>query len=262
MSRGPVDRLQEITNKPGGVVTGVVTLALALVVLAGGAWVLGRGPDGGRTTTSTTASEAADEDGSHEEHGASGDMMRGDPAEGDPAEESGATADLAISSCRQTLDRQREVLDAAQASLAQWRLHIRAMNDLVAGRITLEQATRFWDRTRVGAHRKVDHFQRTDRQLGRARGSCEVPGADLSKSARGVVTECLAATLKHAPRVAVARVAVDTWSHHVHDMEALRRGEITPEQAVAAWNRSWRQGVEQLRVYDERTAEAAPYDCG
>jgi hypothetical protein len=153
------------------------------------------------------------------------------------------------------------VLAAAQASLDQWRVHIEAMNDLVAGRITLAQATVFWDQTRIGAHRKVRHFQWVDRSLGRARGSCVVPGWDVSPRVKDAVTECLGATLKQAPRVSVARVAVNTWLHHIHDMEALRRGEITPEQAVNAWSRSWRRGAEQLRVYDARTAEAASYDC-
>lgn len=54
---------------------------------------------------------------------------------------------------------QGEVLERAGRSLEQWRDHIGAMNQLVAGDITLAQTSQFWNSTRRGAASRIAAFE-------------------------------------------------------------------------------------------------------
>lgn len=151
---------------------------------------------------------------------------------------------------------------AADASLDQWRLHIDAMNQLVAGEITLEQATDYWQRTRLGAHRKVDRFHSQDEQLAQSSARCEKPDdRTLTADQRRWLSACRAATHAFAESLAAARVAIATWERHITDMDALRDGDITAQQATAMWLQSWRTGARQLHTYDRRAAVALRHEC-
>jgi hypothetical protein len=49
-----------------------------------------------------------------------------------------------------------------------------------------------------------------------------------------------------------ARVAIDTWHHHVTDMNMLRAGTLSPTRAIRLWNKYWKQGVAQLHHYHKQ----------
>jgi hypothetical protein len=88
-----------------------------------------------------------------------------------------------------------------------------AMNELVAGEITAQQASNLWSSSRIGAAQRVARYQAIDRQsLG-------------------------------------GRTSIGTWRHHIHDMEQLRAGRISVPTALQRWHTNWRKGAAELRRY-------------
>jgi hypothetical protein len=153
--------------------------------------------------------------------------------------------------CQTLLTRQAQVTLAADQTLAQWRLHIDAMNQLVAGTITLEQATAFWKNSEEAAKRKITAFERADAALRSGVGRCAPPADD----------DCRTAAREWSDVLSAARPAAETWMHHIHDMEALMVGEVTPEQAVATWVDKWRAGQRQIKAYDRQVQQAQGLTC-
>ena len=168
-------------------------------------------------------------------------------------------------SCRLANLRHQAPLSAAEVSLAQFDKHIDAMNLLVAGKISLSVATTFWDETRVKAAENAAAFRRADKELRASDATCPEPDPVLANEAPygQVVTlkSCVSAIAARNAALARARTAVRTWEHHVHDMEMLRMGHITPAQATAAWQKNWKTGETQLRAYEKAAAKAAKIPC-
>jgi hypothetical protein len=142
----------------------------------------------------------------------------------------------------------RETLGAAQPALDQWEVHVGAMNKLVLGEISLAQATDFWERTRLGAQRRVRAF---DDSLGALRAEgVDCPGpAFLAPGAR-VLPGCAREVHAAVRALQAAQVSVSTWEEHIHHMDMLRLGQMTPEQATEMWLSSWQRGVRDLDAYD------------
>lgn len=168
-------------------------------------------------------------------------------------------------SCRLANLRQQAPLSAADVSLAQFDKHIDAMNLLVAGKISLAVATTFWDETRVGATQNVAAFHEADKGYLADRTGCPVLDPAVADSAPYgqvvAIKSCSTAIAQRALALQRARPAVTTWEHHIHDMEMLRLGHITPAQATAAWQKSWKTGENQLRAYDQAAAKAKKIRC-
>lgn len=185
-------------------------------------------------------------------------------AASNPPTVAGEPGHVALNQCQALFARQARVALVADASLDQWRLHIDAMNQLVAGDITLAQATKYWEDTRVGAHHNAREFRLLDAGLRASTLRCTVPDhlVGASPSTKQSLAGCETATNGFAKSMAAARVAVATWVHHIHDMNALRAGRITAAQATAMWTQSWHTGAHQLKHYDRRAARALHQDCG
>jgi len=168
-------------------------------------------------------------------------------------------------SCRLANLRLRAALGAADVSLAQFEKHIDAMNLLVAGKISYAVATQFWDETRVGATQNAAAFRAADQDLRTSGPTCRViDAADANPLPYGsvvAVQRCAAYVSKGLGAMARARTVVGTWEHHIHDMEMLRMGDITPAQATAKWNESWRTGQEQLEDYQTALGTASKARC-
>jgi hypothetical protein len=163
-----------------------------------------------------------------------------------------------LSRCREVFGAQAEPLRAADASLTQWEIHVGAMNKLVTGAITLEQAMAFWDETRLSAGRllarhdaaMVDYSHRT------ARCPLTRPGKTASAAAH-----CAKAVAARGKVLYAATVADARWREHVHHMEMLRDGEMSPEEATRLWLLSWQKGVRELRVYHDAGDAADGMAC-
>jgi len=167
--------------------------------------------------------------------------------------------------CRLANLRQQAPLSAADVSLAQFDKHIDAMNLLVAGKISLAVATTFWDETRVGATQNVTAFHQADTEYLANRTACPTLDPAVADSAPYgqvvAITSCSRAIAQRQAALARARLAVRTWEHHVHDMEMLRMGHLTPAQATAAWRKNWKTGEKQLRDYDAAATKAKRMRC-
>jgi hypothetical protein len=167
--------------------------------------------------------------------------------------------------CRLANLRQQAPLSAADVSLAQFDKHIDAMNLLVAGKISLSVATTFWDETRVGATQNVTAFHRADKELAKNKAECrELDPAVANASPYGqvvVILGCSQAITAGSAALARARTAITTWEHHVHDMEMLRMGHLTPAQATAAWQKNWKTGEKQLAAYQQAVAKVRKIHC-
>jgi hypothetical protein len=171
----------------------------------------------------------------------------------------------ATESCRLATLRLSAALAAANVSLAQFDKHIDAMNLLVAGKISLAVATQFWEETRVGATENSAAFRRAQAELAANRASCSALPAAAAEGLPYGQVDRLSQCVKYvgAATTAVVRAdpAVDTWMHHIHDMEMLRAGDITPAQATAAWKRDWRTGEKQLRAFEAAHKQASSLRC-
>jgi hypothetical protein len=152
--------------------------------------------------------------------------------------------------CRNLVAARTRTVRAAERSLGQWRTHVEAMNRLVAGEITLAQASDFWERTRVGAHRKLAAYGARAARLPDRATRCPGPVTPRGQA------HCAKAAALRARQLRKADEALATWATHVQHMEMLRRGDLDPATATRMWRTSWRSGVRQLHRYD-RAAEAA-----
>lgn len=183
------------------------------------------------------------EDGS--EHG-TGDMAR--DIAGDDQNP------VALERCQEVYDAQTDGLEAATESLDQWEVHIGAMNKLVTGAITLQQANQFWNQTRVGAAHRLDRFDAAYREFGQRTARC--PEQALSEESGAELRPCVEAVAARNRALRRASVALETWRMHVHHMEMLRAGQMTPAQATRLWLRSWRQGDREVKAYRAAARDA------
>ena len=181
-------------------------------------------------------------------------LVAGDGQAETPPEHHGATR---LSRCVKGDRLLQDPLEAAQASLDQWSVHIDAMNKLVVGEISLRQATQFWEDTRLGAQRRVRDFQRAVDDVRRQGVDC--PDPDLLAPGARALPSCARSVQADLGALRAAGPSIATWAEHVHHMDMLRLGQMTPEQATSAWLVSWRQGARELAEYEvaNRRAERA-----
>ena len=154
------------------------------------------------------------------------------------------------------------VLRDAKASLAQWSVHVGAMNQLVVGAITLPQATAFWNQTRVGAYRLISEFDTAERALKRHGLDCPDPGIIGTRSTPKL-RSCSRHVAAQVDELDAARTAITTWSHHVRAMDMLRMGKLSPSKATSMWLSMWQRGTAEIDRYQlaaDRTDATPP--CG
>src|SRR3954447_22268569 len=96
------------------------------------------------------------------------------PPASPPSAQHPAVADR-MQGCADAAEAVGRTLRQATASLDQWEVHVGAMNQLVVGAISPQQATAFWNQTRVGAQRKIDSFEHAVRRLQRHGMDCPPP---------------------------------------------------------------------------------------
>ena len=155
--------------------------------------------------------------------------------------------------CRQADAELARPLRAAVPALQQWEIHVGAMNKLVVGAITLQQATAFWHQTRVGAHQKLNRFYSATPGAPLTGAGCPSPGALTQTSTE--LRSCARHVAQERQALGAARTAMRTWRRHVRDMEMLRMGHLSPAAGQRMWLANWQRGVRELRVY--RSAKRA-----
>jgi hypothetical protein len=175
-------------------------------------------------------------------------------------DESGQTlpsrSDNRLEACRAVFAQELQAQLAADTSMAQWQLHIDAMNQLVAGKISLAEATAYWRSTRKGAIHRVHRFRKLDGLLVGSDHACTDVGTKDSR-----VTACVQATRAVSRSLDAARTATRTWRHHIREMEMLRRGDISPTRALTRWVAMWQSGQDQVERYSHRTTKSLRERC-
>ena len=160
-------------------------------------------------------------------------------------------ADTRASRCSEAAAALTAPLEAARPALRQWDVHVQAMNKLVVGEITLQQATRFWNQTRLGAQRNVERFRKAWTALERTGLDCPAPA--LLGRAPAAVRWCSRLVEAELGVARTARTSIDTWDTHVQHMDMLRMGTLSPEKATEMWLEMWRRGVRDLDAYRAAT---------
>jgi hypothetical protein len=162
--------------------------------------------------------------------------------------------------CRQADEDLTGILQAAAPAMDQWEVHIGAMNKLVVGAITLQQATDFWNQTRVGAQRNLEHFRAEEGDVPFAGVDCPSPAALEEASTK--LRACAERVARDRLALEAARTALGTWATHVRHMEMLRMGRMSAAQATRMWLASWRQGADELSAYRAAARETdASAEC-
>lgn len=168
----------------------------------------------------------------------------------------------ALADCRSHWEAQSGPLAAAKGSMTQWQLHIGAMNQLVAGQITMDQASAYWAQTQVRAEQKVARFFDADSTYSDGEYSCPAPtSTQLDDPNAATLSACRRAIAQREEAIEAARVAIQTWHHHVMDMNMLQAGKMSPTRAVQLWNESWRQGVAEVHDYHVQVRQALKQHC-
>jgi hypothetical protein len=178
-----------------------------------------------------------------------------------PSASPAGTGAATLARCTKAWRAVDHVLDAARPAMAQWSTHIDAMNQLVAGTITLAQANEFWAQTRTGAHRRYDEFAARYRSLERSGDADGCPAPGSSPAAPAGLAACEQAAAASAGTLRAARTTLTRWSHHIADMDRLRAGTLDPAMAQQMWLASWRQGEAEVRVYRTRARRSAAMRC-
>lgn len=164
---------------------------------------------------------------------------------------SGASDD--VTACRASLAAATVPIARAARSVAQWRLHVTAMNKMVAGTISYPQAAAAWRRSERGDLHRVHRFRAADRRYHAAHSRDDCP--------RGVPAACRAAADAAASALASGERTITTWRHHIREMNLLVGGRISPETAMNLWVHMWQRGMYQVVEFHARRSVAAQQDC-
>jgi hypothetical protein len=197
-------------------------------------WVSVMDDDGGDASLQASSRTVADEP----------EPVPRDDASSAPAQQ---PADTRATRCSEAAAALEAPLGAAGPALRQWDVHVDAMNKLVVGEITLQQATAFWNQTRLGAQRNVDRFREAWTALERTGVDCPAPA--LLGPAPAALRSCSRLVEAELGVARTAKTSIDTWDTHVHHMDMLRMGTLSPEKATEMWLAMWRRGVRDLDAY-------------
>jgi hypothetical protein len=240
---------------------GLIVLVLGVLV----AGLIGVGI-GTLLTDRSPRGESASDSATEGDQGSGGQSAQQGEHQGARHSEAVATSEqttrVALDACRHASEQQAGAALAADRTLDQWRLHIQAMNRLVAGRITLDQANRYWERTRIGANRNATAFMNRYAALHPLEHQCLTKVDGMQADQVGPrLNACAKAVRALGTALGLGRVATATWTHHIDDMDAMRAGKITPTQATAMWVHKWHLGARQLSTYDRALRAALPLRC-
>jgi hypothetical protein len=154
----------------------------------------------------------------------------------------------ALDDCRAMQRNLSPNLVAVDSAVEQWRIHIDAMRDLVAGRITLDEATAFWEATRVQGKRSLAAWMRTDASYLAARTECAPPGTGSGPN--DALQACRVVQQGGDAVLAAARTTLPDWGRHIRHMDALRNGNLSPARALHLWHGMYQSGRDGVRKYD------------
>jgi hypothetical protein len=155
--------------------------------------------------------------------------------------------------CRAQLAAESGPIRRARQAISQWRVHVTAMNKLVAGAITMRQAMRFWANSQAGAKHHVHGFQSAVHRYHRQtrHDACGPP----------LPRRCQRAQAASAAAVSTAARTISTWQHHIMDMDMLAAGKLSPARANRMWVNKWQRGVFEIVDFRAKSVLAEHQHC-
>jgi len=145
-------------------------------------------------------------------------------------------------------------LRAAAPAMDQWEIHVGAMNKLMVGAITAEQAGAFWSESKVGATRNLKRFDAANEGSDTAGTDCPAPDK-VSQAAPPGLRSCARHVARERTALEAAGTALQTWKGHIRDMKMLDMGHLAPDEASRLWLANWERGIKEIRDY--RAAQRA-----
>lgn len=175
-----------------------------------------------------------------------------------PSEAGADPAKAWLNRCQLVYAEQQRPLRAAGVAMSQWQVHIYAMNKLVLGAITLQQANQFWNQTRAGARAHLRAFIAARRHFDGRTVHCRPVGSGPHGRQLG---RCERAVAARNGVLDTARAALATWGMHVRHMEMLRDGMMSPARAQRLWLENWHEGQHEVNQYRSAEHDARTVSC-
>ena len=162
--------------------------------------------------------------------------------------------------CRRGWQLQAAANKAAAAVLAEWDAHLDIMNNLQAGKTTLEQAKKDWAPTTANAPQHIAAFHAADHAFTSSKLRCVKP-ADATGSAAAALATCAANMQVVDGVLAKARTAIQPWETHLKDQSHFKAGGITAAKAEALWRSLWQKGLALNPPYFAAAQAGAKATC-
>jgi hypothetical protein len=168
------------------------------------------------------------------------------------------TSQNRLTRCEEVFAAQTPLLETLAAPLSQWRKQISRTNKLVTGVITLDEALEVWDRTRVEVIDALARYRSAHAVFDERTARCPAPDEGDPKSFE---VQCSKGTAARDEQISAADTALGSWQKHVDDLELLRGGQITYEEASRRWLTTWRKDVKELKTYSAAAHAAEGQVC-
>ena len=179
------------------------------------------------------------------------------------SESSPATADplaAQVEDCRSGWQLQAAASAAAATVLAEWDAHLEIMNNLQAGKTTLEQAKKDWAPTTANAPQHIAAFHAADQAFTSSKLRCAAADAATGGVADALAT-CAASMQVVDGVLTKARTAIEPWETHLKDQSHFKAGGITAAKAEALWRSLWQKGLELNPPYFAAAQTGAKATC-
>ncbi len=165
-----------------------------------------------------------------------------------------------VEACRSGWQLQAAANKAAAAVLAEWDAHLDIMNNLQAGKTTLEQAKKDWGPTTANAPQHIAAFHAADHAFTSSKLRCVKPAAAIGSAAAALAT-CAANMQVVDGVLAKARTAIQPWETHLKDQSHFKAGGITAAKAEALWRSLWQKGLALNPPYFAAAQAGAKATC-
>jgi hypothetical protein len=177
---------------------------------------------------------------------------RSPTADAAPAPDIDAAA--AQEACQSHVVRARTVLRAARSGVEHWNDHVSSRTELLAGRMTKDDVSAIWKRTRLAGPADLEAFQAAYDAYAAEREACAQAAGDLADRA---VRTCAAAAAAADAAVQAAAVVLEDWSDHLENMVAHGRGDFDAAHAQDLWVEAWEEAPPHLEAYQGAVADLA-----
>ena len=164
----------------------------------------------------------------------------------------------ALRACQAKIRAADEVLTAAKTGMEHWSEHVQAQTDANAGKITVGEMDKIFDRTMKAGDEDEKRYSSAVKSYEEQDGSCrKVPGASATITEQ--LARCAGRGTAQEPVLAAARDGMGDWIKHLGDMRRSDQGKIhNPQQK---WLATWRAAPKNIDAYDKAADKFSGPDC-